>query len=69
MKKLFFIPLILIASRATKTEKIMLKMSDSTKIIDSIDAVRMKYNDSIRALNNKNNYGDLSGKHKLTFVY
>ena len=28
----------------------------------------MKYNDSIRALNNKNNYSDLSGKHKLTFV-
>ena len=51
-----------------KTGENNAKDIDSTKIIDSINAVRMKYNDSIRALNNKNNFGDLSGKHKLTFV-
>ena len=68
MKKLFFIPLILIAFSCNKTEENNAKDVDSTKIIDSINAVRMKYNDSIRALNNKNNYSDLSGKHKLTFV-
>ena len=68
MKKLFFIPLILIAFSCNKTGENNAKDVDSTKIIDSINAVRMKYNDSIRALNNKNNFGDLSGKHKLTFV-
>jgi len=68
MKKLFFIPLILIAFSCNKTGENNAKDIDSTKIIDSINAVRMKYNDSIRALNNKNNFGDLSGKHKLTFV-
>ena len=68
MKKLFFIPLILIAFSCNKTGENNAKDVDSTKIIDSINAVRMKYNDSIRALNNKNNYSDLSGKHKLTFV-
>lgn len=68
MKKLFFIPLMLIAFSCNKTGENNSKDVDSTKIIDSINAVRMKYNDSIRALNNKNNYSDLSGKHKLTFV-
>ena len=68
MKKLLFIPLILIAFSCNKTGENNAKDVDSTKIIDSINAVRMKYNDSIRALNNKNNYSDLSGKHKLTFV-
>lgn len=37
--------------------------TDSTKIIDSINAARTKINDSIRS---KNHFKDFSGKHKLT---
>ncbi len=37
--------------------------TDSTKIIDSINAVRTKINDSIR---NKNQFKDFSGDHKFT---
>jgi hypothetical protein len=37
--------------------------TDSTKIIDSINAVRTKINDSIR---NKNSFKDFSGDHKFT---
>lgn len=37
--------------------------TDSTKIIDSINAVRTKINDSIR---NKNAFRDFSGDHKFT---
>ena len=37
--------------------------TDSTKIIDSINAVRTKINDSIR---NKNQFKDFSGNHKFT---
>ncbi|WP_027376762.1 hypothetical protein [Kaistella palustris] len=34
--------------------------------IDSINAARTKYNDSIKILNTKNHFRDLSGSHKLT---
>lgn len=37
--------------------------TDSTKIIDSINAVRTKINDSIRS---KNSFKDFSGDHKFT---
>lgn len=37
--------------------------TDSTKIIDSINAARTKINDSIRS---KNHFKDFSGKHKFT---
>lgn len=37
--------------------------SDSTKIIDSINSVRLKINDSIR---NKNKFSLLTGNHSLT---
>jgi Mor family transcriptional regulator len=37
--------------------------TDSTKIVDSINAVRTKINDSIR---NKNHFKDFSGNHKFT---
>jgi hypothetical protein len=39
------------------------KQADSTKIVDSINAVRTKINDSIR---NKNQFKDFSGNHKFT---
>lgn len=35
--------------------------------IDSINKVRTKYNDSIKALNEKNHFGDFNGSHKITF--
>ena len=41
--------------------------SDSTKIIESINVVRMKINDSIRLKNNQNIFADLSGTHSLKF--
>ena len=41
--------------------------SDSTKIIESINVVRMKINDSIRLKNNQNIFADLSGTHVLNF--
>jgi hypothetical protein len=44
------------------------KTVDSAKIIDSINATISKHNDSIRALNSKNHFDDLSGTHKLTFT-
>jgi len=40
--------------------------SDSAKIIDSINAARAKYNDSIKILNSKNHFRDLSGNHQFT---
>lgn len=42
------------------------KLKDTLRIIDSINAVRTKYNDSIRILNHNNIYKDLSGSHKFT---
>lgn len=39
------------------------KQTDSTKIIDSINAVTAKHNDSIRS---KNHFKNFSGKHQLT---
>lgn len=68
MKKLLFIPVVLVAFSCNKIGENNSKEIDSAKIIDSINAVRTKYNDSIRALNTKNTYGDLSGNHKLTFT-
>lgn len=68
MKKLLLIPLILTAFSCNKIGENNSKEIDSAKIIDSINVVRTKYNDSIRALNNKNTFGDLSGNHKLTFA-
>lgn len=68
MKKLLFIPLVLAIVACNKIGENNSKEIDSAKIIDSINAVRIKHNDSIRALNNKNTFGDLSGNHKLTFA-
>ena len=41
--------------------------SESTKSVESINADRIKINDSIKALNSKNRFRDFSGNHK--FVY
>lgn len=41
--------------------------TDSTKIVDSINAARTKINDSIKGLNSKNRFKDFSGNHKFTY--
>lgn len=42
-------------------------ISDSTKIIESLNLERTKINDSIRLKNNRNIFADLSGTHSLKF--
>lgn len=68
MKKL--IPLILFATlisckKTTVSENRELK--DTLSKIDSINSARTQYNDSIKALNDKNRFGDLSGTHALKY--
>lgn len=41
--------------------------SDSTKIVDSINAARTKINDSIKAKNSENRFKDFNGSHKFTY--
>ena len=43
------------------------QFNDTLQKIDSINAARTKYNDSIKILNSKNRFEDLSGSHKLKF--
>ena len=68
MKKLFFILLAIAMVSCNKVANDSSKTVDSAKIIDSINATISKHNDSIRALNSKNHFDDLSGTHKLTFT-
>ncbi|UMQ39945.1 hypothetical protein MKS83_11020 [Chryseobacterium sp. Y16C] len=55
--------LVLILSCSKKETTPSSVQTDSTKIIDSINAVRTKINDSIRS---KNSFKDFSGDHKFT---
>lgn len=41
--------------------------ADSTKITDSINAERIKINDSIKALNSKNRFKDFNGSHQFFY--
>jgi uncharacterized protein YjbJ (UPF0337 family) len=68
MKKLSFIALTFALIACNKTAENSSKLIDSTKIIDSMNAVIQKHNDSVKSLNNKNSYSDLSGAHKLSFT-
>ncbi|MCE3077212.1 hypothetical protein [Chryseobacterium gwangjuense] len=54
---------VLIVSCSKKETTPVSAKTDSTKIVDSINAVRTKINDSIR---NKNQFKDFSGEHKFT---
>ena len=68
MKKiLLLVSILLLAACNKNTESANQTNVDSTKIIDSINAVRAKYNDSIKALNSQNRFPDMSGEHKLTY--
>lgn len=40
---------------------------DTLALIDSINAARTNYNDSIKALNSQNRFADLTGAHQLAF--
>ena len=68
MKRLFLILLAFAIIACNKNGENHAKKIDSTKIIDSMNVVIKKHNNSIRALNSKNNFDDLSGAHKLTFT-
>ena len=68
MKKLSFIALTFALIACNKTAENSSNKIDSTKIIDSMNAIIQKHNDSIKSLNNKNSFGNLSGSHKLNFT-
>lgn len=56
----------LVVSCSKKETQSTPNQSDSTKIVDSINAARTKINDSIKAKNSENNFKDFSGDHKFT---
>ncbi|MBB4807626.1 hypothetical protein HNP38_002932 [Chryseobacterium defluvii] len=68
MKKLltllFAIATLISCSR--KEAQAIQNQADSAKIIDSINAVRIKMNDSISAKNSTNRFKDFNGDHKFT---
>ena len=67
LKKIAILLLYFLLFSCTKTGKTSDHMiKDSLKVIDSINAERIKYNDSIKILNLKSHFRDLSGTHRLT---
>lgn len=67
MKKTFLLLTLVILFSCNKEGRNSKKMViDSAKIIDSINLVRTKYNDSIKIISTKNVLRDLSGKHVFT---
>lgn len=57
----------LVVSCSKKDTQSTPNQSDSTKIVNSINAARTKINDSIKAKNSENNFKDFSGDHKFTY--
>lgn len=66
-KNILILCSILLFSCSKKEGESTNTQSDSTKIIDSINAVRSQINDSIKLKNEQNRFSDLSGKHQLKF--
>ncbi|CAD7808916.1 hypothetical protein CHRY9390_01910 [Chryseobacterium aquaeductus] len=69
MKKTLAIAIIgIFAFSCSKKESQKTKNKrDSTKIVDSMNAERIKINDSIKSINNENRFKNFSGSHKLTY--
>ncbi len=66
MKKfyLLLLPILLFScNKLGKTSDQIIK--DNLKVIDSINVSRIKHNDSIKILNLKSHFRDLSGSHQL----
>lgn len=69
MKRLILVAVLALlfsCKKNTSTENNK-ELQDTLSKIDSINAARTKYNDSIKTLNDKNRFTDLSGSHKLKF--
>ena len=60
MKNIFFLSVFIVAFSCNKNNH---SQTDSTKIIDSINAARTKINDSIR---NRNHFENMTGTHIFT---
>lgn len=58
---------ILLLSCSKKEEISTSGLNDTTKIIESLNVVRSKINNSIRAKNNKNTFSNLEGVHALSY--
>lgn len=68
MKKILIIVSSIVIFSCTKKEVQHNNIkTDSAKIIESINVVRMKINDSIQLKNNRNIFKDLNGNHSLKF--
>lgn len=67
MKKLILLLSLSLISCNKNIEKYeQKKLADTLRVIDSINAARTIYNDSIRALNSQNRYRDLTGRYRFT---
>lgn len=66
-KNILILCSILLLSCSKKEGEIINTQSDSSKIIDSLNAVRSQINDSIKLKNEQNRFADLSGNHQLKF--
>ncbi|RNA63624.1 hypothetical protein D1631_17745 [Chryseobacterium nematophagum] len=65
--KYLIIPIVIATLLScSKKESGTLSSQTDHKTIDSINSVRTKINDSIKASNSKNRFKDLSGDHKFT---
>ena len=58
---------ILMFSCSKKQSQKAVEKSDKAEITDSINAQRIKTNDSIKALNSKNRFKDFSGSHQFFY--
>ncbi len=68
MKKILLATAILALFSCKKnTEATTSTTKTAQENIDSINAARAKYNDSIKILNERNRFPELSGSHKLTY--
>ncbi|MDF0718467.1 hypothetical protein P0M11_00455 [Kaistella sp. PBT33-4] len=63
---LLLLSVILLSCNKNIEEYEKKKLTDTLRIIDSVNAARTVYNDSIRTLNKKDRYRDISGSYRFT---